>query len=433
MRAALLLFIAIATFSVGGAVVASPLADYAAQPDDAFDFEVASAYRASGATVYNVRLVSQIWRGVPWTHWLALVVPDQLQQRRHALLVIGGGVNADGPPPPLDGAGRAVVEVARETGSIAAIISQVPNQPLFDGKYEDEIIAQTFDEFLAAGDPELILLFPMVKSAVRAMDAVQGLARRHAAASIESFVVTGASKRGWTTFLTAAVDERVTAMAPMVIDMLNIPAQLRHQRRAYGGYSPQIGDYTELDLPSRIDSDEGRMLLRLVDPHAYRGAYTMPKLVLLGTNDPFWTVDSASIYWEDLPAPKWLHYMANAGHGLGAESVHTLAAFHRAMTTEATLPKLNWERRGDALAVTWDDARGQAYLWQAWSPNRDYRQAEWTRERLAGDGEAAALVDPPDEGWTASFVEVRWPDGPLGAYGLTTEIVVVPETYPHEE
>lgn len=42
--------------------------------------------------------------------------------------------------------------------------------------------------------------------------------------SIEEFYVGGESKRGWTTWLTAAVDRRVKAAIPVVMDLMGMTA-----------------------------------------------------------------------------------------------------------------------------------------------------------------------------------------------------------------
>lgn len=42
--------------------------------------------------------------------------------------------------------------------------------------------------------------------------------------SIEEFYVGGESKRGWTTWLTAAVDKRVKAAIPVVMDLMGMTA-----------------------------------------------------------------------------------------------------------------------------------------------------------------------------------------------------------------
>ena len=50
----------------------------------------------------------------------------------------------------------------------------------------------------------------------------------------------------------------------------------------------------------------------MVDPYTYRDKIAQPKLIILGNNDPYWATDALNIYWEGLPGPKWIHYVANA-------------------------------------------------------------------------------------------------------------------------
>ena len=48
--------------------------------------------------------------------------------------------------------------------------------------------------------------------------------QKMASVKIEKFMVAGASKRGWTTWTTMAVDKRVFAGIPIVMDMLRLNA-----------------------------------------------------------------------------------------------------------------------------------------------------------------------------------------------------------------
>src|SRR5207247_9531366 len=82
-----------------------------------------------------------------------------------------------------------------------------------------------------------------------------------------------------------------------------------------------------------------------VDPYEYRSRYTMPKLLLLGTNDRYWTVDSLRNYWNELPEPKLIYQTPNAGHDLngGKEAIQTLAAFYEMIADGKERPKMEWK------------------------------------------------------------------------------------------
>ena len=146
------------------------------------------------------------------------------------------------------------------------------------------------------------------------MDAVQDFCSKEWSLDIKHFTVTGASKRGWTTWLTAAVDPRVNSLAPMVIDTLNFESQKKHQLETYGTFSEQLRDYSDKGLQAVLSTERGKRLQSIVDPYSYRATLTQPKFMLLGTNDRYWTLDSLNLYWDDLQGEKYVCYTPNSGH-----------------------------------------------------------------------------------------------------------------------
>src|SRR5947208_15154107 len=97
---------------------------------------------------------------------------------------------------------------------------------------------------------------------------------------IHDLLLTGGSKRGWTTYLVAAVDPRVVAMGPLSIDIPNFAQNTRHHFEAYGFYSPAVQDYVDFDLFCRANPPQGRDLLQIIDPFSYFSKYTKRKLLL---------------------------------------------------------------------------------------------------------------------------------------------------------
>ena len=189
----------------------------------------------------------------------------------------------------------------------------------------------------------------MVKSAVRAMDAVDAWRAQEKKARAR-WVVTGASKRGWTTWLTGAVDKRVVAIAPMVIPTLNMRAQNLHQLEVWGKYSDQIADYSRRGLTDVkvTDTPVGTKLWHMIDPYSYRDRLAMPKLLINGTNDPYWTLDSLNLFWDELKGPKWVIYLPNAGHGLEQHRDYAMTgvgALFRHVISGRPMPEVRAGRR----------------------------------------------------------------------------------------
>lgn len=432
---------------VRASAAGGPLEEYVARDDGALAFEIVGESELLGVRSIDVRLVSQEWRGIPWRHWLSILVPPKVGDHGRAVLSVGGGSNLDAAPDASSPESAFLAMLAARIEAPVAVLRQVPNQPLLGDLEEDDLIAETFDRFLEEGDDDWPLLLPMVKSVTRAMDAVQALAADRRlepvrgrpgssapALAVDGFIVSGASKRGWTAWLAGAADRRVCAIAPMIIDTLNMEPQMDRQLRSYGTFSDMIEPYTSRGVQARADTPEGRRLLGIVDPYAYLPRLTLPKLVLLGTNDPYWTADAAGLYFDDLRGPKALFYLPNAGHGLGMEVIPTLDAFLLSVLAGAPFPEVASSREGNRLEVRWQGA-GTATLWRARSRTRDFRHADWIPRELEGSEQCSVPLESPDEGWEASFVSVRFPPrlGGNTPFTLSTPITIVPETFPFPE
>jgi PhoPQ-activated pathogenicity-related protein len=189
-----------------------------------------------------------------------------------------------------------------------------------------------------------------------------------------------------------------------------MPAQVRHQRAVWGDVSPALHDYTERGvLDALLTAPDFRALL---DPYEYRAALALPKFTVLATNDSIYPCDSLPLYWEDLPGPKFVLYLANQDHELGehASLPGSLCAFHELARSGAALPRLSARRRigRGALELTLESSERprEVRLWTARSASRDLRDSPWTMSTLAGDGRSfTASLRPPAQGFQAHFAE----------------------------
>ena len=429
----------------------TPLDDYIAKPDSTYRWELVRQERKKGYRTYLIDMTSQTWRSpqevdrTQWQHWVSLVVPDEPCSDTALLLISGGG---NGGEPPKKIADEALA-IAKATHCTVAEVKMIPNQRLTfhgdgAGRSEDDLIGYTWDQYMETGDPTWLARFPMVKASVRAMDTVQSFLAQNARPSqqVEHFVVAGASKRGWTTWVTGAVDDRVSAIAPVVIDVLNVNASMRHHYAAYGFWAPAVVDYIEHNIFQRMDDPRLQKLYTLVDPYAYLDRLDIPKMIISGSGDEFFLPDSSRFYFDALPGEKHLSYVPNAGHKLNGDAVATLASFFKDIATNTPRPNINWNTQPDgSIRVNSDRAPQKVTLWQAHNAQaRDFRlemkgvyDNGYVATELQAQDDGSYLATPAlfDEGWSAYFVEFEFHEGDEDVLRLTTDVTITPDVLPY--
>jgi len=449
LRAPLLLLAAIG-FVVGplGPARCTPLDDYVAEADPNYSYSLVHTISGTGYTAHVLHLVSQQWRSATevdrtlWEHWLIIVVPDTVSYTK-ALLYIDGGDNGGSAPTSVD---DEIALLAAGSQSVVADLRMVPNQPLtFIGdestpRWEDALIAYTWDKYLRNGDETWPARLPMTKAAVRAMDAIQEYCSSNLSLTIDGFVVAGGSKRGWATWTTAAVDARVEAMVPIVIDVLNVEESMKHHYSAYGFWAPAIHDYVAMGIMDWLGTAEMRALMDIVDPYVYRERYTMPKYLVNSAGDQFFLPDSSQFYFDALPGEKYLRYVPNSDHTLeGSDAAYGVLAYYQSFLQGTVRPEFSWTVEGDgSIHVQTVDVPSEVNLWQATNTSaRDFRLeaigAAWTSSPLAdqGGGVYVGRVPEPDTGWTAFLVELVFPTGGFLPFKFTTEVSVLPQHLPY--
>jgi PhoPQ-activated pathogenicity-related protein len=421
---------------------------YVKAPDTNYTFRLAQTTRGEGYTAYHIDLISQAWLTTNevdrtlWQHWLTIVKPDKVTSST-ALLFIGGGANRTNPPSKPE---PNMILVATNTQTVVGDLKNVPNQPVIfagetTGRSEDSLIAYTWDKFLRTRDERWPARLPMTKAAVRAMDTVTAFCASEEGGklAVDKFFVAGGSKRGWTTWTTAAVDNRVIAIAPIVIDMLNIVPSFIHHYEVYGFYAPAVGDYTRAKIMDWNGSPEYKALMKIEEPYEYRARLTLPKFLINACGDQFFLPDSAQFYFKDLSGVKYLRYVPNADHSLrGSDAWMTLMACYSAILKGTKLPRFSWAVEGDGvIRVKTQDKPDGVKLWQASNADaRDFRletiHDAWTSSPLqdGGDGVYVAKVEKPAKGWTAFFAELTYRNGKATPFKFTTEVRVTPDVTP---
>jgi PhoPQ-activated pathogenicity-related protein len=449
----------------------TPLDAYIRNGDDSFDVSLSETpSEGDGFRTHLLNVVSQSWLTIDevysingertnlWNHNLTIIEPIDSPTTKQvddtALLIVDGGDNGDSFP---GTATLGILEgIANQTGSVVALLSQVPNQPITvepgrraTSYSDDSLVAFSFARFFAS-DPKIDehpVLLPMAKSVVRGMDAVQEYLDGRGV-DIENFVLTGTSNQGWAAWLAAAGDPdgRVIGLAPLASDVLNMGPVYQRQSDSYGALSV-ANEFVSTGVDADILGANGPSLFNIVDPYLLRDRFTMPKYVVNATGDELYVPDSAQFYFGELPNEKRINYIPNVGASMGLGLGNTnlsgpLAAFFAAVSEGTTPPAVAVDYVAPGrIDVTPSETPLRVTLWQALDSSietLDFREGPdqadditpvWTSSAVVGTNNLfMGEVDVPgqDGGWNAFFVQVEFE----GGFVFSSEVRIVGDPPP---
>jgi PhoPQ-activated pathogenicity-related protein len=387
-------------------------------------------------------LSSQVWpkpnlsqKGLLWKHTLILYRPETVKTTQ-ALLFIDGGTRYLPKNSPNHFNVIDFARIAKETSSIVIDLKDIPNQALgFDDgqlRVEDGIIAYTWNRFM--DDPEQGHYWPahlpMAKAVIKAMDAAQQIAEQNHL-QIRHFVISGASKRGWTAWLVSLEDTRINALVPIVIDSLNTKKNLQHIYQVYNHTWPlAFHDHVEQNIPARMNTPAFDRLLAIEDPLSYlncdhcdfyKQRLRIPKYLISSSGDDFFVPDSLNLYLPLLPGENQVRELPNQSHAVDMKIIESaLLAYYRTIVHHETRPKLSWRTSPTAglTEIITDQEPLAVTLWEAENPQaRDFRLASkiiYMPKKLKGQClrqdrcSYAVSIPAPLQGWKADFIEVSF-------------------------
>jgi len=452
----------------------TPLQAYVNAPDTAYSWTEHSKIKGDGFDTYYVNLTTQYWLtpqdsdSYVWYHWLAICVP-------HGTLkpgpLVQAGIYADGGPhtgdPAPDIADQFAGILAVQTQQVVAHLYNIPNEPVHfyaekppHRRSEDAVIAYTWSHFLNnTNEPNWLLRLPMVKSVVKAMDCLQEFSTVHGLPKIDGFIIAGASKRGWTTWLTPVVDQRIKAIVPIVMPVLNMQAVINKLWQSLGEWSFALKDYLDMNLMAHLNDPNFKLMADIIDPYVYKGTMArIPKYLIIASGDEFFIPDAPREFWKTLPGSQnHLRVVPDSEHSMAGHALQVLEQVGTfvAMLNENNLPEpldydMVYSQTVASITVRPKRKPIAVTLFQAStlsSTMRDFRlltcgdvspkcfNPVWwlpSTVPMSPDGSYTASIRAPSSGWIGFMIEVTYanPNNPALWFEVTSEVNIVPDRYP---
>ena len=430
----------------------NPLKEYVYSTQDEYSYQIIDSIIEDDWTGYHVKMISGKWLNeelvdqVEWWHYVDIIIPKQTTSSTGIMFIDGGEKSED-----YFRLDAQSIRNAIKTEAVIVNVSNIPFQPLNflsseqDSFEEDDLIAFAWNKFLKQGakqkDVEWLPRFPMTRAIVRAMDLAQEIVLQNDIV-VKDFVVSGASKRGWTAWTTAAVDSRVKAVVPMVIDMLNLVPSFENHYRSYGEFSPAVQEYVNYNIQDWLGTEEFKVLMSYIEPFSFIDKFTMPKYIINAGSDEFFSTDSWRFYYDKLPGEKIIRYVPNKNHSLdGRYLTEDLVSYFYRVINDIEIPSLSWNLSDNKLIAELDyDGEYDVSVWTAKNDNgRDFRL--WEEGELWEETSIGKLANNKYElnvnynfkGYKATMIEFTIDPESEFPLIISTGPFVFPEKYPFDK
>ena len=428
------------------------MSDYIESTKNEFSYDIQEVIYEEDWTGYHIKMISGEWLDskkvdqVEWWHYVDIIIPKQTTSSTGIMFIDGGEKSDDYFRLDAQSIGNAI-----KTESVIVNVSNIPFQPLNflsseQGAFEeDDLIAFAWNKFLKQGakqeDVEWLPRFPMTRAIVRAMDLAQEIVLQNDIL-VKDFVVSGASKRGWTAWTTAAVDSRVKAVVPMVIDMLNLVPSFENHYRSYGEFSPAVQEYVNYNIQDWLGTEEFKVLMSYIEPFSFIDKFTMPKYIINAGSDEFFSTDSWRFYYDKLPGEKIIRYVPNKNHSLdGRYLTEDLVSYFYRVINDIEMPSLSWNLSDNKLIAELDyDGEYDVSVWTAKNDNgRDFRlweEGELWEETSIGklaNNKYELNVSSNFKGYKATMIEFTIDPESEFPLIISTGPFVFPEKYPFDK
>ena len=346
-----------------------------------YEYEGTSIKSFHGGQIHFLNVTSQQWldeskavgpQGSVWSHIVAVNIPKNLKHTNISLAYATGWCNErpDNYLPEADDEDIFTADqLAHDAQMIAITVFQIPNchitypsDPKHKARQEDGVLAWAWREF--HGDPtnyEWLPRMPMAKAVFQSMRAAQDFVNNDLkVAEVDNWMVAGASKRGWTTWMVGVTDCKncvnIAGIMPLVPIMPNLLDGAHQQWKSYGGWTFAFYDYVDAGIMQWLDDEIFGNLTHFLDPLSYKDRLAkIPKYIMLSSDDEFMMFDWTSKYFDQfaglgetklLISPNSEHSLATAIPNV-VSSVATIARSIAEGKTAEERPSFDYEHDGD--------------------------------------------------------------------------------------